>query len=140
MDYFVVTSFGVDLPDQHANLLQPGNMQYTIVDDHVEEAPIYRYDDKVPQPTRPHENHGLAIEHSPTWPESQCKQQSKSFAVPIQGSLVKSPKIQGTQKCTLPLPQGSGLTLHTTSTKLWLYRTEDCITIADLSSYPFDVN
>ena len=51
-------------------------MQYTIVDDNVEEAPIYRYDGKVPQPTRPHENNGLAIEHLPTWLESQCKQQS----------------------------------------------------------------
>ena len=72
-------------------------MQYTVVDDNVEEAPIYRYDGKVPQPARPCENHGLAIECLLTWPESRCKQQSKSFAVPIQGSLVKSPKIQGTQ-------------------------------------------
>ena len=80
--------------------LQPGNTQYTIVDDNVEVAPIYRCDGKVPQPTRPHENHGLAIEHLPTWPESQCKQQSKSFAVPVPGSLDKSPKIQGMQKCT----------------------------------------
>ena len=79
--------------------LQPGNMQYTIVDDNVEVAPIYRCDGKEPQPTRPHENHGLAIEHLPTWPESQCKQQSKSFVVPVQGSLDKSSKIQGTQKC-----------------------------------------
>ena len=50
--------------------LQPGNMQYTIVDDNVEVAPIYTYDGKEPQPTRPHENHGLAIECLPTWPES----------------------------------------------------------------------
>ena len=50
--------------------LQPGNMQYTIVDDDVEVAPIYRCNGKDPQPTRPHENHGLAIEHLPTWPES----------------------------------------------------------------------
>ena len=75
-------------------------MQYTIVDDNVEVAPIYRCDGKVPQPTRPRENHGLAIEHLPTWPESQCKQQSKSFAVPVPGSLDKSPKIQGMQKYT----------------------------------------
>ena len=65
--------------------LQPGNMQYAIVNDDVEVAPIYRHDGKDPQPTRPHENHGLAIEHLPTWPESQCKQQSKSLVVPVQG-------------------------------------------------------
>ena len=47
--------------------LQQGNMQYTIVDDNVEVAPIYRCDGKEPQPTRPRENHGLAIEHLPTW-------------------------------------------------------------------------
>ena len=35
-------------------------MQYTIVDDNVEIAPIYRCDGKEPQPTRPHENHDLA--------------------------------------------------------------------------------
>ena len=80
--------------------LQPGNTQYTIVDDNVEVAPIYRCNGKAPQPTRPCENHGLAIEHLPTWLESQCKQQSKSFAVPVPGSLDKSHKIQGTQKCT----------------------------------------
>ena len=50
--------------------LQPGNMQYTIVDDNVEEAPIYRHNGKESQPTRPHKNHGLAIECLPTWPES----------------------------------------------------------------------
>ena len=81
-------------------LLQPGNMQYTIVDDDVEVAPIYRCDGKEPQPTRPHENHGLVIACLPTWPESQCKQQSKSLVVHVQGSLEKPSKIQGTQKCT----------------------------------------
>ena len=80
--------------------LQPGNMQYTIVDDNVEAAPIYRCDGKESQPTRPCENHGLAIECLPTWLESQCKQQLKSFVVPVPGSLDKSSKIQGTQKCT----------------------------------------
>ena len=75
-------------------------MRYTIVDDNAEVAPIYRCDSKVPQPTRHHENHGLAIEHLPTWPESQCKQQLKSLVVPVQGSLEKLSKIQGTQKCT----------------------------------------
>ena len=81
-------------------LLQPGNMWYTIVDDNAEVAPIYRCDGKVPHPTRPCENHGLAIEHLPTWLESQCKQQLKSFAVPVPGSLDKPSKIQGMQKCT----------------------------------------
>ena len=38
-------------------------MQYTIVDDDVEVAPIYRHDRKALPHTRPHENHGLAIEH-----------------------------------------------------------------------------
>ena len=75
-------------------------MQYTIVDDNVEEAPVYRCEGKAPKPTRPRENHGLAIEHLPTWLESHQKPQLKSFAVPIQGSLDKSSKIQGMQGCT----------------------------------------
>ena len=74
--------------------LQPGNTQYTIVDDDVEVTPIYRHDGKVIPPTRPCENHVLAIEHLPT-----CKQQSKSLVVPVHGSLEKSSKIQRTQKC-----------------------------------------
>ena len=80
--------------------LQPGNMWCTIVDDNVEVAPIYRCNGKATQPTRPHENHGLAIECLPTQTESHGKLQSKSFAVPIQGSLGKLPKIQGMQECT----------------------------------------
>ena len=80
--------------------LKSGNTQYTIVDDNVEEAPIYRCGGKAPKPTRPCENHGLAIEHLPTWLESHQKPQLKSFAVPTQGSLAKSSKIQGTQECT----------------------------------------
>ena len=80
--------------------LQSGNMQYTIVDDNVEVAPTYRCEGKATKPTRPHKNHGLAIEHLPTQLESCHKLQSKSFAVPTQGSLVKSSKIQGTQECT----------------------------------------
>ena len=75
-------------------------MQYIIVDDDVEAAPIYRCSGKALQPTRPRENHGLAIEHLPTWTESQCKQQSKSLVVPAQGSLEISSKIQGTQGYT----------------------------------------
>ena len=80
--------------------LRSGNMQYTIVDDNVEDAHIYRCEGKAPKPTRPCENHGLAIKHLPTWLESCQKPQLKSFAVPSQGSLVKSSKIQGTQECT----------------------------------------
>ena len=75
-------------------------MQYTIVDDNVEVAPVYRCDGKAAQPTRPHKNHGLAIECLPTWTESHCKQQLKSFAVPVQRSLGESPKIWGMQECT----------------------------------------
>ena len=71
-------------------------MQYTIVDDNVEIAPIYTCDCKVLPPTIPHENHGLFIECLPTWMESQCKQQSKSLEVPVHGSLENSSKIQGT--------------------------------------------
>ena len=41
--------------------LQPGNMLYTIVDDDVEAAPIYRCNGKALHPTRPRENYGLAI-------------------------------------------------------------------------------
>ena len=79
--------------------LQPGTTQYTIVDDDVEAAPIYRGDSKAPQPARPHENHGLHIEHIPTQMESQCKQQTQSLVVPAQGSFEMTSQIQGTQKC-----------------------------------------
>ena len=50
--------------------VQPGTTQYTIVDDDGEAAPIYRCKSKAQQPTRPHENHGLYMEHIPTWTES----------------------------------------------------------------------
>ena len=43
--------------------------------DDEEAAPIYRCNGKVSQPTRPCDNHGLHIEHIPTWTESECKQQ-----------------------------------------------------------------
>ena len=78
------------------------------MDDDVEVAPIYRCDGKVLPPTRPHENHGLAIEHLLTWTESQYKQQSKSLVVPVHGSLENSSKIQGTQKCMYLLLQDLG--------------------------------
>ena len=70
-----------------------------MVDDNVEVAPIYRCEGKATKPTRPCENHGLAIECLPTQLESHHKLQSKSFAFPTSGSLGKSPKIQGTQEC-----------------------------------------
>ena len=73
--------------------LQPGTMQYTIVDDDVEAAPIYSCNGKASQPARPCKNHGLCIEHIPTWTESQCKQQMQSLVVPAQGSLVNTSKI-----------------------------------------------
>ena len=73
-------------------------MPYTIVDDDVEAASIYRCDGKALHSIRPHENHGLAIEQLPTWMESRCKQQSKSLAVHALGSLENFSKIQGTQK------------------------------------------
>ena len=79
--------------------LEPGTTQYTIVDNDVEAAPIYRCDGKASQPIRPHKNHGLCIEHIPIWMESWCKQQMQSLVVPAQGSLVNTSKIQGTQKC-----------------------------------------
>ena len=79
---------------------QSGNTRYTIVDDNVEVAPIYRCNGKATKPTRPCKNHGLAIEHLPTHSERHSKLQSKLFAVPIQGSLGKSSKIQGMQECT----------------------------------------
>ena len=79
--------------------LQPGSTQYTIVDDDVEVVPIYRCNGKVLPPTIPRENHGLAIEHLPTWMKSQSKKQLKSLVVAVHGSLEKSSKIKETQKC-----------------------------------------
>ena len=70
--------------------LQSGKMQYAIVDDNVEDAPIYRCEGKAPKPTRPRENHGLAMECVPTQSESCQKPQSKSFAVPAQGIIGKT--------------------------------------------------
>ena len=56
--------------------LQSGSMQYTIVDDNVEAAPIYRCNSKAEQPiVRPCKNHDLDIEWEPTWTEIQQKQQ-----------------------------------------------------------------
>ena len=77
--------------------LQSGYMQYTIVDDNVEAAPIYRCDGKTGQLiVRPHENHDLCMEWEPTKMESQQKQQSQSKAVPASRSLDTITKIQET--------------------------------------------
>ena len=80
--------------------LQPDIMQYTIVDDHVQAAPIYRCNGRAMQPTRPHKNHDLHMEQVPTQMESQYKQQMQSLVVPACGSLESTSKIQGTQKFT----------------------------------------
>ena len=50
--------------------LQPGSMQYTIVDDDVEAAPIYICNGRANLPTRPHKNHDLHMAQVPTWMES----------------------------------------------------------------------
>ena len=68
-------------------------MQYTFVDDDVEAVPICLCDGKASRPARPCENHGLHMEHIPTWTENQCKQQRQSLVVPAQGSLANMSKI-----------------------------------------------
>ena len=51
--------------------LQSGSMQYTIVDDNVMAAPIYRYNGKAGQPmVRPCQNHVLCMEWEPSWMDS----------------------------------------------------------------------
>ena len=61
---------GANLPGQHTNLLQSGSMWYTIVDDNVQAAPIYRCTGKAGQPIlRPCKNHVLHMEWEPTWTE-----------------------------------------------------------------------
>ena len=68
--------------------LQPGPMQYTIVDDNAEAAPIYMCDSKAGQSiVRLHENCDLYIEWEPTWTETQQKEQIQSRAVPASRSI-----------------------------------------------------
>ena len=63
--------------------LHSGSMWYTIADDDIEAAPIYRCNGKAGQPiVRPYENHVLHMERERTWAESQQKQQIQSKAVP----------------------------------------------------------
>ena len=73
-------------------------MQYIIVDDNVEAAPIYRCHGKAGQPiARPHKNYVLHMEWEPTQMESQQKQQTQSKAVPASRSLDTTSKFQGMQ-------------------------------------------
>ena len=75
--------------------LQSGSMQYTIVDDNVDAAPIYWWDSKAGHPiVRLHKIHDLHMEWEPTWTERQQKQQIQPRAVPASGSL-DATKIQG---------------------------------------------
>ena len=74
--------------------LKSGIMLYTIVDDNVEEAPIYRCEGKAPKPTRPCENHGLAIEHLPTWLEMSSEATVEVICSPcprIIGKIFQNP-------------------------------------------------
>ena len=73
--------------------LQLGSMQYTIMDDNVEAAPIYRCDDRAKQPTRPHEIHGLCMEWEPTWTESTEATDTviRSSCMPIIGYHIQNP-------------------------------------------------
>ena len=75
--------------------LQPGNMQYTIVDDNVEVAPIYRCNGKEPKPTRPHENHGLAIEHYLHSQRGNVSNSQSHFQSLFQDHWTNHPKSRG---------------------------------------------
>ena len=74
--------------------LQSDSTWYTIVDDNVQAALIYRCNGKAGQHiVRPHENHVLHMEWEPTQTESQQKQQTQSKAVPASRSLDRTSKI-----------------------------------------------
>ena len=75
--------------------LQPGSMWYTIVDDDVEAAPIYRCNSKAKQPTRPCKNHDLHMKWEPTQTANWQKQQTQSSVVPACRLLESTSKIQG---------------------------------------------
>ena len=76
--------------------LWSGSTWYTIVDDNVEAAPIYRCNAKAGQPMiRSCENPDLCIEWEPTQMESGQKQQIPFTVVPTSRSL-DTTKIQGT--------------------------------------------
>ena len=75
--------------------LQVGSMWYTIVDDNVEAAPIYRCNSRTTQPiVRPHKNHDLHIEQEPTQTESQHKQQPQSKEFLHLDHWTQSPKFR----------------------------------------------
>ena len=72
-------------------------MQYTIVDENIEAAPIYRCNSKAGQPiVGPHKNHDLYMEWEPSQTESQLKQQIQSRGVPASRSW-DTTKILGMQ-------------------------------------------
>ena len=103
-----------------------GTMLYTIVDDDVEAASIYRCNSKAQQPTRPHKNHGLHMEWVPMWMESQYKQQMQSLVVPAQRSLAITSKIHAIHNCgwwcrgSIHLQmQQQGPTTYKTSQESW---------------------
>ena len=75
--------------------LQPGNTWYTIVDDNVEVAPIYRCDGKAPKPTRPCKNHGLVIEHLPTCQRVIISYSRRHLQSLLKDHWVNHPKSRG---------------------------------------------
>ena len=77
--------------------LQSGSMWYTIVDDNVEAAPMYRFNSKAGRPiVRPCKIHALHMEWEHTWMESGLKQQIQSKSVPAFRSM-DTTNIQGMQ-------------------------------------------
>ena len=104
-------------------------MHYTIVDDNVEDAPIYRCEGKASKPTRPCENHGLAMEHVPTWLESHEKP-VKVICSPcprIIGKILQNPGDAGMYISTMA---DLGLTPQIAQ-QIGMNRSEESKTIAD---------
>ena len=79
---------------------QPGTMQYTIVDDDVEAAPIYRCDGKAKTAYMTLQKSWPAYGVSTCMERELIQQQMHSLVVPACGSLESTSKIQGTQKYT----------------------------------------
>ena len=120
--------------------LQPGNTQCTIVDDDVEVALIYRCNGKDFQLRRHHKNHDLAVEHLPTWIESQCKQQLKSLVQgtsPCTRNIGKAIQNPGDTEMYVTSAVRLRLTPHTTTTKLRIDRWKHSNTWP--RTLPFDV-
>ena len=70
----------MQLPSQHA-----------IMNDGVEEAPIYRCGGMVERPRRSCKKYDLCIEQEAARPVSHCKQAALSNGVPITGLLAPKP-------------------------------------------------